>query len=135
MRELMPFRGLIDNFRFTLIGQLTLIVYDRSCNLEGVVGGFGIFRVDREVVALHQLRVDFPNPKAFQQRDQFEVYSDGRSKDNCFQGRTDRVLDLVRPDVIHRLVGLEQALRNNSLEDQYLPSHEKAPKHLKTKSG
>lgn len=62
-----------------------------------------IFGIEGEVMGFDKLRGDLPNSESLEQRDQSEIDTNGGAKNNSLSGGADRILNLVGPDVFHRL--------------------------------
>ena len=62
-----------------------------------------VFGIEREIMTLDQFRTDLSDPEALEQWDQSQIHLHGGAKNHGFGGSAYRVLDLVGPDVLHRL--------------------------------
>ena len=101
--DLVPFGRVIYNIHGMVLGHFIFIDDDCPRRLVRVAQGPVIFRVEREIVAFHQLRADLSDPEALEQRDQSEIHLDSGAENDGFGRGTYRILDLIWPDIFNRL--------------------------------
>lgn len=102
-RKLISLGRFINDFQIVLLIQLMLISSNRPRVLVGIAERLGIIGIQGQIMALDELRNDLPNSETFEERDQSKVDLDVGAEDDGFGGCIDRVFNLVRPYIFHRL--------------------------------